>query len=413
MSPVRPTVTAIGRRLEPEHWRLRDFLTRSAQPHVWHEADSAEGAELLARHGAAGAPLPVLVDGGEVMTGATVEVVVEAWGGGAPPRRAKYDMAIVGAGPAGLAAAVYAASDGLSTVVIERDVPGGQASHTSMIENFFGFPDGIPGAELARRAGRQAEKFDAELLLMRGVTGSRRGPDDSSYVIEVDGGHEISAPVALAAPGMVWRRLEVDGVDELLGRGVYYGAGRSEAAQCGGDEVVVIGAGNSAGQAVVHLANSGARVTMVVRGDDLGKSMSAYLVRRIEAHPLIDVRLRSQVRAVHAEEGRLAAVTIEDERREARALFICIGGAPRTAWTADAGVRTDANGYILTGPDLLEHGERPADWALNRDPLALETSVPGLFAAGDVRHGSTKRVAGAVGEGAMAVALAHRRLAEL
>jgi thioredoxin reductase (NADPH) len=413
MSPVRPTVTVVGRRLEPEHWRLRDFLTRAAQPHEWYEADSAEGAQLLARLGVNGAPLPVLVDGDDVLTGATAEVVAEAWGGGAPPRRAAYDIAIVGAGPAGLAAAVYAASDGLSTVVFERDVPGGQAGHTSLIENFFGFPDGIGGAELSRLAARQAERFDAELVLMRGVTGSRRGPDDTSYVFELDGGYEVSAPVALAAPGMVWRRLEVDGVDELLGRGAYYGAGRSEATRCGGEDVVVIGAGNSAGQAVINLADNAARVTMVVRGGDLGRSMSAYLVRRIEAHPLIDVRLRAQVRAVHAEDGRLAAVTIEDDRRPARSLFICIGGAPRTAWAAEAGVRTDANGYILTGPDLLDHGERPAGWPLDRDPLALETSVPGLFAAGDVRHGSAKRVAGAVGEGAMAVALAHRRLAEL
>src|SRR4051812_27816155 len=411
MSPVRPDVTVVGRRLEPEHHRLRDFLIRAAQPHVWHDADSPEGAALLERVGAAGAPLPVLVENGSVLTGATVEVVAEAWQMRAAPRRAAYDLVIIGAGPAGLAAAVYAASDGLSTVVLERDLPGGQASHTSMIENFFGFPEGIGGAELARLAGRQAERFDAELVLLRGATGSR--VEDGRFVVDVDDASTISAPVAVAAPGMVWRRLDVAGVDELLGRGVYYGAGRSEAAQCGGDDVVVIGAGNSAGQAVLNLANSAARVTMVVRGTDLGKSMSAYLVDRIEAHPLIEVRLASQVRAVHAEDGHLVAVTVEDERRPARALFICIGGAPRTGWTADAGVRTDAAGYILTGPDLLEHGERPAGWPLDRDPLALETSVPGLFAAGDVRHGSTKRVAGAVGEGAMAVALAHRRLAEI
>jgi thioredoxin reductase (NADPH) len=334
-----------------------------------------------------------------------------------PPQRGDYDLVIVGAGPAGLAAAVYAASDGLSTLIVERDVPGGQASHTSLIENFFGFPDGIGGAELARLAGRQAERFGAELMLMRGVTGSRRGPD-GPFWFSVDGGHEVSARVALAAPGMVWRRLEVDGIDELIGRGVYYGAGRSEAAQCSGDEVIVVGAGNSAGQAVMHLAEANARVTMLVRGDRLGRTMSHYLVRRIERHPLIHVRLRTRVLAVHAEDGRLIAVTItgadgQPERRAAHALFLCIGGQPRTGWTAAAGVRIDGAGYIFTGPDLLDAGKRPADWPLPRDPLALETSVPGLFAAGDVRHGSTKRVAGAVGEGAMAVALAHRRLEEL
>ncbi len=419
MSPVRPTVQVIGRRLEPADHQIRDFLTRTAQPYEWLDAESPEARELLARHGVdpASAPFPVLVDGDTVISGATGESVVASWGYTLAPRRAEYDLAIVGAGPAGLAAAVYAASDGLSTIVLERDVPGGQASHTSMIENFFGFPDGIGGAELARLAGRQAERFGAELLLLRGVTGSRFDAS-GCMTIFVEGDSEITVPVALASPGMDWRRLEVEGVEELLDRGVYYGAGRSEAAQCGGDDVVVIGAGNSAGQAVLNLGNAGARVRMVVRGDRLGKSMSAYLVERIERHPLIDVRLLSQVSELHAEEGHLAAVTIANadgatETAPARALFICIGGEPRTAWCADARVRTDGIGYILTGPDLLVRGERPDDWPLDRDPLALETSVPGIFAAGDVRHGSTKRVAAAVGEGSMAVALAHRRRSEL
>jgi thioredoxin reductase (NADPH) len=217
---------------------------------------------------------------------------------------------------------------------------------------------------------------------------------------------------------MVWRRLEVDGLDDLMGRGVYYGAGRSEAAQCGGEQVVVVGAGNSAGQAVMHLANAGATVTMLVRGERLGKSMSAYLVDRIGDHPLIDVRLHTQVEGVDADDGHLAGVTVRErggrpERLPASALFLCLGGQPRTGWAEEGGVKLDPAGYILTGPDLLEDGRRADDWPLDRDPLALETSVPGLFAAGDVRHGSTKRVAGAVGEGAMAVALVHRRLEEL
>ncbi|MEA2271898.1 MAG: thioredoxin reductase, partial [Solirubrobacteraceae bacterium] len=333
------------------------------------------------------------------------------------PALSEYDLVIVGAGPAGLAAAVYAASDGLSTLVLDEDLPGGQASHTSLIENFFGFPEGIGGAELARRAGRQAEKFGAELLLLRGVTGG--GPSaDGRFRVEVAGTHEVVTPVAIAAPGMVWRRLEVEGIDALLDRGVYYGAGRSEAARCGGDPVVVVGAGNAAGQAVTDLSNAGARVTMVVRGDDLGKSMSAYLVRRIEAHPLIDVRLSTEVVAVEAQDGHLAGVTIRDadgvvQDIPARALFLCIGGVPRTGWATETGVRLDRNGFVLTGPDLLENGKRPDDWPLARDPLALETSLPGLFAAGDARHGSTKRVGGAVGEGAMAAALVHRRREEI
>jgi thioredoxin reductase (NADPH) len=296
-------------------------------------------------------------------------------------------------------------------------VPGGQASHTSLIENFFGFPDGIGGAELARLAGRQAERFGAELMFLNGVEGSG-GRENGRTRLELKSGHEIEARTVIAAPGMIWRRLRAEGVEDLLDRGVYYGAGRSEAAQCGGDPVVVVGAGNSAGQAVMNLANAGARVTMVVRGDRLGKSMSAYLVHRIEAHPLVEVRLRTEVDGVETEDGRLSAVRVRDAGGStalapALALFLCLGGVPRTDWAAAGGVRLDSAGFVLTGPDLLDAGRRPEGWPLPRDPLALETTVPGLFAAGDVRHGSTKRVAGAVGDGAMAVALVHRRLAEL
>jgi thioredoxin reductase (NADPH) len=415
MSPVRPTVTMVGLRDEPEHHRLRDLLTRAAQPHEWVDADSPEGLALLQTRAPAEADLPVLIDGDEVLTAVTAESIAAAWGMSGDPSRTHYDLAIVGGGPAGLAAAVYAASDGLATVLIERDVPGGQASHTSMIENFFGFPEGIGGAELARLAGRQAERFGAELVLMRGVVAGEHRAD--GHRLEISGGGEVTAPVALAAPGMDWRRLDVPGVEELLGRGVYYGAGRSEAARCEKDDVVVIGAGNSAGQAVLNLGNAGARVKMIVRGDTLTKSMSAYLVERIEGHDGIDVRFRSRVTAADGN-GRLECVTAvgpdgAEERLPARALFLCIGGVPRTGWAAAAGVRTDPKGYVLTGPDLLEGGERPAGWPLDRDPLTLETSIPGFFAAGDVRHGSTKRVAGAVGEGAMAVALAHTRFEEL
>ncbi len=417
MSPVRPTVQVVGRRLEPEHYALRDFLTRIAQPHDWYEAGSPEAEEVLASHGLVDPPLPVLVDEDLVLTGTTIADVVDAWGPVEDPSQSHYDLAIVGAGPAGLAAAVYAASDGLSTLIVERDVPGGQASYTSLIENFFGFPDGIGGAELSRLAGRQAERFGAELILQRGVAGGGFTPDGKA-ALRLDSGFEVSADVSIGAPGMEWRRLDAPGVEELLGRGVYYGAGRSEAAQCKDDDVYVVGAGNSAGQAVLNLANAGARVTMVIRGDQLGKTMSGYLVKRIEADPRIEVRFGTQVVEAEVDGEHLGAVTLADaagarEQRSAAALFLCIGGTPRTAWAADVGVRTDPAGYILTGLDLLEDGRRPADWPLNRDPLPLETTIPGFFAAGDVRHGSTKRVAGAVGEGAMAVALAHQRLAEL
>jgi thioredoxin reductase (NADPH) len=416
VSPARPELIVIGRRLESVDHRLRDYLTRIAQPFRWIEADAEAAVEALARHGLSAADLPVVIEAdGTVTRKASIESLAAAWRLNAELDD-RYDLVIVGAGPAGLSSAVYAASDGLKTLVVDADVPGGQASHTSLIENFFGFPDGIGGAELARLAGRQAERFGAHLELLTAVVGSRI--EDGAFFVELASGGEIEAPVLIAAPGMDWRRLEVAGIDELLGRGVYYGAGRSEAAQCGGDPVIVVGAGNSAGQAVMHLADAAANVTMLVRGDDLGKSMSGYLVDRIKSHPLIDVRLRTEVDAIGSEDGVLSEVTIRDtaggrETLAARALFLCLGGTPRTGWADDVGVRVDRAGYILTGPDLLDAGKRPAGWPLDRDPLALETSVPGLFAAGDVRHGSAKRVAGAAGDGATAVALVHRRLEEL
>jgi thioredoxin reductase (NADPH) len=397
---------------------LRDFLTRIAQPHEWLEAGSPEAERLLSGLGLLGAPLPVIVDGERTLTGATVEMLAEAWTQKAAPTRAHYDLVVIGAGPAGLAAAVYAASDGLATVVFDRDVPGGQASHTALIENFFGFPDGIGGAELARLAGRQAERFGAELILLRGVQGSRLDSDPARVELLLDDGSEVTASVVLAATGMDWRRLELAGLDALLGRGVYYGAGRSEAAQSAGKRVVVVGAGNSAGQAVMNFASAGAQVTLLVRGDRLGKTMSAYLVERIQHHPLIDVRLETQLTGLEESGGQLKAVTVTDNAGNARtepadAVFLCIGGLPHTAWCPREHVLTDAAGYILTGQDLLDGSRRPECWELDRDPLPLETSRAGLFAAGDVRHGSTKRVAGAVGEGAMAAALAFQRLAEL
>jgi thioredoxin reductase (NADPH) len=404
--------------MDAEHYRLRDFLTRTAQPYEWHEAGSAEADLLLGRLGLVDATLPVLVDGEQTFTGATVETIATAWGGLQPPKRAHYDFVVIGAGPAGLAAAVYAASDGLSTIVCDRDVPGGQASYTAMIENFFGFPDGIGGAELARLAGRQAERFGAELMLLRGVQGSRlNSHHDEPHALILDDGSEVTASVALAATGMDWRRLDLDGVDELIGHGVYYGAGRSEAAQCAGQSVVVVGAGNSAGQAVLNFANATARVTMLVRGDGLGKTMSAYLIERINRHPLIDVHLETQLTEVHSNGGEIAAVTFADaagnaEMRPVDGVFLCIGGSPHTDWCSREHVLTDSAGYILTGQDLLASAPSGC-WPLDRDPLPLETSRVGLFAAGDVRHGSTKRVAAAVGEGSMVAALVFTRLAEL
>ncbi len=404
--------------MDAEHYRLRDFLTRTAQPYDWFEAGTPDADRLLEQLGLVDAALPVLVDGDQKFTTASVESIVAAWGGNQPAKQKHYDFVVIGAGPAGLAAAVYAASDGLSTLVCDADVPGGQASYATMIENFFGFPDGIGGAELARLAGRQAEGFGAELLLMRGVRGSRMNGHDEPVELILQDDSEVTASVVLAAPGMDWTRLDLEGIDDLVGDGVYYGAGRSEAAQCAGQDVVVVGAGNSAGQAVLNFANQTARVTMLVRGDRLSKSMSAYLIERIDAHPLIDVHLETQLSELHTSGAQLTGVTFTDsngapESRTVDGVFLCIGGNPHTEWCSREHVITDDRGYILTGQDIAKDGQLPDCWPLERDPLPLETSRVGLFAAGDVRHGSTKRVAAAVGEGSMVASLIFSRLAEL
>jgi thioredoxin reductase (NADPH) len=404
--------------MDAEHYRLRDFLTRTAQPYDWYEAGTSDADRLLEQLGLVDAALPVLVDGDRTFTDASVEAIMDAWGGNRPAKQQHYDFVVIGAGPAGLAAAVYAASDGLSTLVCDADVPGGQASYATMIENFFGFPGGIGGAELARRAGRQAEGFGAELLLMRGVRESRLNGHDEPVELILQDGSEVTASVVLAATGMDWTRLDLEGIDDLVGDGVYYGAGRSEAAQCAGQDVVVVGAGNSAGQAVLNFANQTARVTMLVRGDRLAKSMSAYLIERIEAHPLIDVHVETQLTGLHKRDGRLTGVTFADssgasETRTVDGVFLCIGGRPHTEWCSREQVLTDPRGYILTGQDLQGEGGLPDCWPLERDPLPLETSRVGLFAAGDVRRGSTKRVAAAVGEGSMVASLIFSRLAEL
>jgi thioredoxin reductase (NADPH) len=376
--------------------------------------DSRVARALFAEHGLVDPPLPVIIDGEVVSTGASVERLAAET---AQPRarRARYDVAIVGAGPAGLAAAVYTASDGLSTIVFDRDVAGGQASHTAMIENFLGFPEGIGGAELARRASEQASEFGARIEILRGVVRSGLNRHDEPTELVLDDESKVTASVVLAACGMDWRRLEADGVENLLGRGVYYAVGRSEAAGSLGKRVFVVGAGNAAGQAVLSFANAGASATLLVRGPALQRSMSAYLVERIRRHVQVDVCLDTVLTAVHERDGWLEAVSLQSGGHEAvqaaDLLFICIGGVPQTDWCAVEGVETNGGGFILTGRDLGP--ERRMNWPLERDPLPLETSRPGLFALGDVRSGSTKRVAGAIGDGAMAAALSFQRLVEL
>ncbi len=416
---VRPTLQLVGRRMDADHYRVRDFFTRVAQPYEWYEAGTSEADELLGAHGLDEHDLLVVVDEDKTYTTVTLEGIANAFGHRDPPKRDEYDFVVIGCGPAGLAAAVYAASDGLATVVFDRDVPGGQASYTNSIENFFGFPEGIGGAELARLAGRQAEGFGAELMLLNGIRGSRMNGANEPVTLVTQDGHELTAKVTLAATGMDWRKLDLEGVEGLIGHGIYYGAGRSEARQCAGQHVVVVGAGNSAGQAVLNFANQNAHVTQLVRGDRLSKSMSAYLIDRIEAHPLIDVHLETRLTALHANGDEVEAVTFADsqgnsETKVVDGVFLCIGGAPHTEWCSREHVLTDKRGFILTGQDLLADPRFPGDcWTLDRDPLPLETSRVGLFAAGDVRSGSTKRVGAAVGEGAMVAAHAWDRLAEL
>jgi thioredoxin reductase (NADPH) len=353
--------------------------------------------------------LPIVVDGERVFRNATVEQLADVWGESKPPPKTDYDLAIVGAGPAGLAAAVYAASDGLDTVVLERDVPGGQASHTSRIENFFGFPGGIGGAELARLAGRQAEGFGAHLSLLRPVVGSDR-TEDGQFELRLAGGHTVRAPVVIAAPGMEWRKLDADGFEEQLGRGAYYGAGRSEAAQCTGDPVVVVGAGNSAGQAAMFFSSHARSVTIVSRGDTLEKSMSRYLIDQLATRPNIEVRFNTELVAAHGS-ASLEAIDVRDnatgetERVESGGVFIFIGADAETDWLPPE-IALDPKGYVLTGSDVRAAGR----WEFDRDPYLLETSVAGIFACGDVRFSPVKRVAAAVGEGSMAIAFVHQYL---
>ena len=414
--PVTPGVVLVGTRVSRGAYAIRDFLSRNGYPFEWVDADRAD--VVAAAVGAAGVepsalPLCILPDGSRLAS-ATVEQVAAGLGMVTAPSLPEYDLVIVGAGPAGLAAAVNAASEGLRTVVVEAVAPGGQAGTTSVIENLLGFPDGISGSELATRAVVQARRFGAELLLARPLVGvSADGP---GYVAELSDGTLVPGRAVLFASGVEWRRLDVPGIDDLLGAGVYYGAGPSEALACTGSRVVVVGGGNSAGQAVVRFSRYARQVTLLVRSRGLSVSMSQYLIDQVSAIPNVEVRVRTQVAEVEADD-RLRAVIVragdgaEPVPLRADALFICIGGTPRTDGAAGIGLVTNDAGYLVTGGDAA--GDPGRGWPLPRQPLPLETNRPGVFAAGDVRCGSVKRCAAAIGEGSMAVALVHRRLAEV
>ncbi|HET9827586.1 MAG TPA: FAD-dependent oxidoreductase [Nocardioidaceae bacterium] len=418
-APV-PETKVVGHRWSARSFEVRDFLARNRVPYRWYPSTEPEGERLLSAAGRdqdqpdEAIPL-VVTPGGETLFAPSDAELAARVGLTTDPAQDFYDVVVVGGGPAGLGAAVYAASEGLRTVLVERTATGGQAGTSARIENYLGFPDGISGEQLAERARRQAVKFGAELVSARDVSGVEiSGP--ARIVRFVDGGR-IEAHTAILATGVSYRQLDAPGAEALTGRGVFYGAALTEAMSCAEQDVYVVGGANSAGQAALHFARRSASVTMLVRGPSLRASMSSYLIDQIEATPNISVRPCTTVAEAHGTdhlEGLtlLDATTGEKEQVSTQWLFIFIGAEPRTDWLHESVLR-DEHGFVFAGPDLLTEGERPAGWPLDRDPYHLETSVPGVFVAGDVRADSVKRVASAVGEGAMAVMLVHRYLERL
>jgi thioredoxin reductase (NADPH) len=405
-----PHTKVIGHRWSPRSWQVRDFLARNGLYYNWFMADDPAGEQLLKAAGEDGLRLPVVVtERGETLVEPSDTQLADTLGLSTTPSHEFYDLIVVGGGPAGLAAAVYGASEGLRTVLIERTATGGQAGQSSRIENYLGFPDGVSGGQLAQRARQQAEKFGAELITARTATALEI--NGRARTVRFADGGSIDAHAVILATGVSYRQLEAAGCTELTGRGVFYGAS-SFASDCEDEEVYVVGGANSAGQAAMHLSREARSVTIVVRAPSLQASMSHYLIQQIEQNPKITVRTCTEV---HRAEGsdHLEKLTLVDNRTgdtqevTCGRMFIFIGAAPRTEWL-DGVLARDDHGFLLTGPDL----RNVCGWTLDRPPHHLETSVPGVFVAGDVRSTSAKRVAAAVGEGSMAVMLVHRYLAE-
>jgi len=410
--PVTQT-QVVGHRWSARSFEVRDFLARNAVPYRWLSSDEPEGQRLLTAAGVDVTSIPLVVTAdGDYLVEPSMSDLAAKVGLSTTPTTDFYDVVIVGGGPAGLGAAVYAASEGLRTVLVERQATGGQAGQSARIENYLGFPDGVTGAQLTDRARRQAHKFGAEILTTRDVVGL--DVRASSRAVRFADGGEVVAHGVLLSTGISYRKLEVAGADALTGRGVFYGSAATEAPACFGEDVYVVGAANSAGQAAVFLSRHARRVTLLVRSDDLGRSMSYYLVRQIDETPNIEVRLTTQVIGVHGDDHleELTLCNTSEGTREtvsAGYLFAFIGAEPRTEWLEGV-IERDPRGFVLTGPDLVLGRQRPRGWDLDRDPYYLEASASGVFAAGDVRANSIKRVASAVGEGAMAIQLLHTYL---
>ena len=406
--PPKPLVTMFGERWDPACADMRRFLARNQISFDWVTPESPAFGTLWQGPVPKEGECPVLrLADGRVLRRPNAREVAQLLGLQTSARLPEYDAVIIGGGPAGLAAAVYGASEGLSTLCIEREAPGGQAGTSSRIENYLGFPSGVSGDELASRALQQARRLGAEILVTRSITRI----DPKTREVSLDGGEVIRARTVILATGVNWRRIAMEGFDRLLGKGIYFGAARSEAGAVNGLDVFLVGAGNSAGQAAMHFANYARMVTLIVRGDSLEKSMSHYLIEQLRGKTNIAARLRCEVQAVHGN-GHLTAIDIRDnaarsvERHDCGGLFVFIGADAETDWLP-AEVARDARGYVLTGDDTVKAGR----WSHNRDPYLLETSVPGIFACGDVRASKVKRVAAAVGEGSMTIAFVHQYLA--
>ncbi len=410
-------VRVLGTRWSPQSYSVREFLARSQAPYQWLDVETAdrdaEVRRLLESIGADASRLPVvLFEDGSSLCQPTTGEVAEKLGLRVRPGLAFYDLAIIGGGPAGLAAGVYGASEGLCTVMLDMEAPGGQAGLSSRIENYLGFPSGLSGADLARRAVAQARRFGVEILApQRAVAVKVEG---ASRTVKLADGSELGCKALLLATGVWYRRLEVPGADGLQGRGVYYGSAMTEALSCKDEDVYIVGGANSAGQAAMHFSKYARKVVMLVRGASLSATMSHYLIDQIKQTPNVQVETRATVAEVHGDD-HLEAISIhcgesdKIEKVATNSLFVFIGAAPNTDWL-DGVVQRDERGFILTGRDLLVDGKFPQSWSLDRPPFLLEASVPGIFAAGDIRHGSVKRVASGVGEGSIAVQFIHQYL---